>query len=112
MDWQPCAVVIGGPNGAGKSTAASTLLTDLFDPIEFVNADEIARVLTGLEENTRNLRAGRLMLAKLEELAGKRADFAFETTLASRSFAPWLERLQRERSYRVIVDCNESGRIA
>ena len=103
MDRQPCAVVIGGPNGAGKSTAASTLLTDLFNPIEFVNADEIARVLTGLEENTRNLRAGRLMLAKLEELAGKRADFAFETTLASRSFAPWLERLQREHSYRVIV---------
>ena len=30
---------------------------------------------------------------ELHELALQRADFAFETTLASRSFAPWLGRL-------------------
>ena len=33
------------------------------------------------------------MLKHLQELAGKRADFAFETTLASRTFAPWLKQL-------------------
>ncbi len=34
------------------------------------------------------------MLARLKELAARRADFAFETTLATRSFAPWLRDLR------------------
>ena len=33
------------------------------------------------------------MLARLRELAAARANFAFETTLASRTFAPWLAEL-------------------
>ena len=35
------------------------------------------------------------MLNRIHELAQARTDFAFETTLASRSFAPWLSQLQR-----------------
>ena len=38
--------------------------------------------------------AGRVMLARLDELARQRESFAFETTLASRSFAPWLRDLR------------------
>lgn len=34
------------------------------------------------------------MLTRLHELAGQRVSFAFETTLASRSFAPWLRQLR------------------
>ena len=34
------------------------------------------------------------MLARLRELAGQRVSFAFETTLASRTFAPWLRDLR------------------
>jgi predicted ABC-type ATPase len=34
------------------------------------------------------------MLARLDELARRRESFAFETTLASRSFAPWLRDLR------------------
>ena len=49
---------------------------------EFVNADTIA--------------AGRVMLYRVHELAGERRDFAFETTLASRSFAPWLRDLRTD----------------
>lgn len=37
--------------------------------------------------------AGRVMLARLRELAAARANFAFETTLATRSFAPWIREL-------------------
>lgn len=33
------------------------------------------------------------MLARMNELAAAGRSFAFETTLASRSFAPWLGRL-------------------
>jgi predicted ABC-type ATPase len=36
------------------------------------------------------------MLARLHTLARNRASFAFETTLASRSFAPWLRALRAE----------------
>lgn len=42
------------------------------------------------------------MLARLSELARQGEDFAFETTLASRSFVPFLRRLQR-RGYAVHV---------
>ncbi len=33
------------------------------------------------------------MLSRIRELASQRVNFAFETTLASRSFAPWLREL-------------------
>jgi predicted ABC-type ATPase len=36
------------------------------------------------------------MLQRLNTLAEDRANFAFETTLASRSFAPWLQGLRRD----------------
>ena len=37
--------------------------------------------------------AGRIMLERLRELAARRVSFAFESTLASRSFAPWIAQL-------------------
>lgn len=40
------------------------------------------------------------MLDRLRDLAEQRVDFAFETTLASRSFAPWL-RVQRDAGYMI-----------
>jgi predicted ABC-type ATPase len=58
-----------------------------------VNADAIARGLSGFEPERSAIQAGRIMLNRLRELAAARADFAFETTMASRSFAPWLARL-------------------
>jgi predicted ABC-type ATPase len=87
----PKVVVLAGPNGAGKSTSAHKLLLGLLKVQEFVNADTIAAQLPGADVA---LEAGRLMLARLQELATTRADFAFETTMASRSFAPWLADLQ------------------
>jgi predicted ABC-type ATPase len=59
----------------------------------FVNADAIARGLAGFAPETVAMQAGRIMLARLKELAADREDFAFETTLATRSFAPWLKSL-------------------
>jgi predicted ABC-type ATPase len=40
------------------------------------------------------------MLERLRDLADRNEDFAFETTLASRSFAPWIATLRREQDYR------------
>lgn len=96
----PNVVVIAGPNGSGKSTAAPALLRDYLGAIEFVNADVIAQGLSGFRAENVALRAGRIMLERLKELATEEADFAFETTLASRTFAPWLGKLQ-QAGYRV-----------
>jgi predicted ABC-type ATPase len=89
----PHLVVLAGPNGAGKSTAAPALLRGTLGVTEFVNADVIAQGLSAFEPERVAIRAGRVMLARLKQLAAERADFAFETTLASRSFAPWIKQL-------------------
>ncbi len=90
---RPQVVVIAGPNGAGKTTAAQTLLPTALEIQHFVNADWIARGLSGFNPESAAIDAGRIMLARLKQLAGSRATFAFETTLATRSFAPWLREL-------------------
>ena len=95
----PLVVMIAGPNGAGKSTTAPDLLRHALRVQEFVNADPIAAGLSGLHPERAALAAGRVMLARLKKLAQLRADFAFETTLASRTFAPWLDEL-RASGYR------------
>jgi predicted ABC-type ATPase len=95
-------VVIAGPNGSGKSTAAPRLLQEGLAVSEFVNADAVAIGLSAFRPETAAVAAGRVMLARLKVLASMRVDFAFETTLASRSFAPWLGRL-RETGYHVHI---------
>jgi len=89
----PSVVVLAGPNGAGKSTSAPLLLRGALGVSEFVNADVIARGLSGFEPEGAALAAGRVMLARLRELARRRESFAFETTMASRLLARWLAGL-------------------
>ena len=92
---RPLVIVIAGPNGAGKSTTAPSLLRDALQVSEFVNADTIAGGLSAFRPDSVAIPAGRAMLERIRHLAKARADFAFETTLASRTFAPWLDRLKR-----------------
>jgi predicted ABC-type ATPase len=97
---QPHIIILAGPNGAGKSTTAPVLLRDTFAVDEFVNADAIAQGLSAYAPENVALEAGKIMLRRLRELTQKRSNFAFETTLASRSFAPWLKK-QRDAGYQV-----------
>lgn len=97
----PRVVVFAGPNGAGKSTHADAILEALGIRV-FVNADYIARGLTGLHTDTVAIAAGRIMLRRLDELADARESFAFESTLSSRSFAPFLRRLKAS-GYRIAI---------
>ena len=98
----PSIVIIAGPNGAGKSTAAPVLLKETFATPEFVNADVIAQGLSGFAPENSAFEAGRIMLRRLRQLARERRSFAFETTLASRSFAPWIAK-ERGRGYQFIL---------
>jgi predicted ABC-type ATPase len=93
---RPCVVVIGGPNGAGKTTISRAALSESFGLTEFVNADAIASGLSGFDPARSAIEAGRVMLKRLRDLASRRTSFAFETTLASRTFAPWLRQLLAE----------------
>jgi predicted ABC-type ATPase len=96
MAWispsQPLFIVLAGPNGSGKSTSAATLLPPT---VTFVNADEIAKDLSGYPSNRADVEAGRIALERMDQLAASRSDFAIETTLASRSLAVRAERLKR-----------------
>jgi predicted ABC-type ATPase len=90
---KPKVVVLAGPNGAGKSTAAERLLRGPLRVDEFVNADVIAQGLSGLAPESAAFEASAIMLRRLHALAERRVSFAFETTFASRSLAPWLRTL-------------------
>jgi predicted ABC-type ATPase len=96
----PTVIVLAGPNGAGKTTSARTLLAKTLSVMTFVNADVIAQGLAGFDPDSAAVEASRIMLERLHKLAEQRADFAFETTLAARSYARWLKTL-RESGYRV-----------
>jgi predicted ABC-type ATPase len=91
----PHVIVIAGPNGAGKSTTAPVLLKGTLGVTEFVNADVIAQGLSAFQPESAAFHAGRVMLERLHYLTKERVDFAFETTLASRSFAPWIAKLKQ-----------------
>jgi predicted ABC-type ATPase len=90
----PHLIVIAGPNGAGKSTTAPALLKGTLGVTEFVNADVIAEGLSAFNPERAAFHAGRVMLERLKQLAGERENFAFETTLSSRTFAHWIEALK------------------
>jgi len=90
---KPNLIVIAGPNGAGKSTTAHSLLKGTLEVYEFVNADLIAQGLSGFQPEGAVFHAGRVMIERIHYLAKRRVDFAFETTLASRTFAPWIKEL-------------------
>jgi predicted ABC-type ATPase len=93
-DQPPKVVILAGPNGAGKSTSAARLLLGAMRVDEFVNADTIARGLSAFAPERVALNAGRIMLRRIKELSAERASFAFETTLATRSYAPWLREIR------------------
>ena len=78
--------IISGCNGAGKTTASYTVLPEVLDCKEFVNADEIARGLSPFNPESVAIEAGRLMLQRIEDLLAKDETFSIETTLATKSY--------------------------
>lgn len=91
----PNLYIIAGPNGAGKTTAAYTLLPEVMQIKEFVNADEIARGLSPFNVESVAFEAGRLMLKRIDYLLEKEVDFALETTLSTRSYVSLIRRAQQ-----------------
>ena len=86
--------IIAGPNGAGKTTASYTILPEIFEVKEFVNADEIAKGLSPFNPENVSVKAGRLMLQRIHELIENKESFAFETTLSTRSYVNLVKKAQ------------------
>lgn len=90
----PQVVILSGPNGAGKSTLAGEIIFNQLGIADYVNADTIARGLSEFNPEGHAFDAGRYMLDHLKRLGKAQVDFAFETTLATRSFAVWIDELK------------------
>lgn len=86
--------IIAGCNGAGKTTASYTVLPEMLGCREFVNADEIARGLSPFNPEGAAIQAGRLMIERVLQLMKEGQDFAFETTLATRSYIKLIRKAQ------------------
>lgn len=95
-DKSPTVYVIAGPNGAGKTTFAAKFLPDFVNCREFLNADLIAAGLSPFAPETQNIRAGRLLLERIRELAAGKQNFGFETTLPGRTYARLFQKMRAE----------------
>jgi predicted ABC-type ATPase len=95
--------IIGGCNGAGKTTASFNILPDLLNCKEFVNADEIAKGLSPFQPESVSIKAGRLMLKRIDELINSNQDFSFETTLSTKSFTNTIENTRSKGYYVTLI---------
>lgn len=91
----PHLIIIAGPNGSGKTTTAPRILRDAIHVVDYVNADVIAQGLSGFQPENASMQAGRIMLQRIETLSQEASNFAFETTLASRTFTNLIARLKK-----------------
>jgi len=92
--------IIAGPNGSGKTTFAKKFLPQYAKCLHFVNADLIAQGLSPFSPRIAAMKAGRLVLEQIRDMAGKDVDFAFETTLSGKAYIDFLKALKR-KGYRL-----------
>lgn len=94
--------IISGCNGAGKTTASFTVLPEILNCREFVNADEIARGISPFKPESVAIQAGKIMLNRIDELLLQKVDFAIETTLTTKSYLNTI-RKARALGYQVTL---------
>jgi predicted ABC-type ATPase len=82
----PKLYIIAGPNGAGKTTFAKEFLPNYAKCANFVNADLIALGLSPFSPSHVNIKAGKLLLTEIDNFIKSRVDFAFESTLAGKTY--------------------------
>ena len=99
----PNIFIIAGCNGAGKTTASYSVLPDILNCKEFVNADEIAKGLSPFQPEKVAIQAGRLMLDRISDLMNKQIDFAFETTLSTKSYVQLIKRAKENGYYVTLI---------
>jgi predicted ABC-type ATPase len=99
----PNLFIIAGCNGAGKTTASYTVLPEMLNCKEFVNADEIAKGISPFQPEKAAIDAGKIMLSRIDELIALQIDFSFETTLAPRYFVNLIKEAQSKGYFVTLV---------
>jgi len=99
----PNLYIIAGCNGAGKTTASYTVLPEMLNCKEFVNADEIARGISPFQAEKAAIDAGKIMLTRIQELINLQVDFSFETTLSARHFIKLIKEAQNKGYFVTLV---------
>jgi len=94
-------VIIGGANGVGKTTFAGSY-SDSY-PLEFVNADEVARELNPEDMGSVKLKAGRFFFRKVEELLKNNDNFIIESTLAGKYLLKLIRRFHEKGLFVKII---------
>lgn len=94
--------IIAGCNGAGKTTASFTILPEILQCDQFVNADEIAKGLSPFRPESVAFEAGRIMLSRIEQLFVENQTFAIETTLATKIYKNKIIEA-RKKGYQVVL---------
>lgn len=98
----PKLYIISGCNGAGKTTASNTILPEILNCKEFVNADYIASGLSPYQPEAAAIAAGRIMLNRINDLINSGIDFALETTLSSKTLVNTIV-FAKSKNYEVIL---------
>ncbi len=70
--------------------------------MEFINADEIAKGLSPFQPEKVAFESGRIMLNRINELMKSDSNFAFETTLSTKSYKNKIA-LAKQNNYKVIL---------
>ncbi len=94
--------IVAGCNGAGKTTASFTILPEILQCDQFVNADEIAKGLSPFKPASVAFEAGRIMLSRIEQLFNENKTFAIETTLATKIYKNKIIEA-RSKGYQVVL---------
>lgn len=99
---QPVCYIVAGPNGAGKTTFALQYLPRIVSCDNFINADEIAKGVSPLNFEAGLLQASKIFLQTLKQKLKIKETFAFETTLAGRSYLTQIPEWQ-QAGWKVIL---------
>lgn len=89
--------IIAGPNGAGKTTFARKFLPEYVKCPNFVNADFIAQGLSPFSPQQAAIKAGKLVLQQIHEFVRQEVNFAFETTLAGKTYVNLFKNLKKKK---------------
>lgn len=93
--------IIAGANGSGKSTLASELLPS--ENLEFLNADEVAKEICPENIESVKIKAGKIVIEKLENLLNSQKSFAIETTLAGKNHIKTIQKAKNLGYYVVLI---------
>ena len=93
--------IIAGANGCGKSTLASELMPS--ENLEFLNADEVAKEICPENIESVKIKAGKIVIKKLENLLNSQKSFAIETTLAGKNHIKTIQKAKKSGYYVVLI---------